>query len=325
MLCAFIHLICFIQAYEVYLHNPWLTYGIGIHRLREAGLGTALMDALDEKSLSLEEIHEFCTEFFIGNQSISLNSPCNDFPGFIMELEKILLKEKLVYNPCKKKLCPWIDVDKLKTMFRRASVRGTEMRRRGSYCREPPGIEELRRLRSINRQRHSDPQQSFRRGKSEYNAQSPKSTAPAKVARSKSDFALPMSRDNGSSQYNRSPKRSKPKDLAEAIQRWSHVPPDWKRLKPMAKLLVNVPILFPATNEFVEDHAHFDKWKDFSEDAFAGVSGDELKNLLKRAAKKAKLFLHPDKLPNDLTENQTLLFKSIWDVIHESEAKTLAD
>jgi curved DNA-binding protein CbpA len=47
--------------------------------------------------------------------------------------------------------------------------------------------------------------------------------------------------------------------------------------------------------------------------------------LLKRAARKAKFFLHPDKLPNDLTEAQTTLFRSIWDVIQDSEAKTLAD
>ncbi len=38
------------------------------------------------------------------------------------------------------------------------------------------------------------------------------------------------------------------------------------------------------------------------------------------ASKKAKLFLHPDKLPKDLTENQTLLFKTIWDDLQAKEA-----
>jgi hypothetical protein len=30
------------------------------------------------------------------------------------------------------------------------------------------------------------------------------------------------------------------------------------------------------------------------------------------AAKKAKFFFHPDKLPKDLTENQTQLMKILW-------------
>ena len=38
------------------------------------------------------------------------------------------------------------------------------------------------------------------------------------------------------------------------------------------------------------------------------------------ASKKAKHFLHPDKLPKDLTENQTQLFKTIWDELQAKEA-----
>ena len=38
------------------------------------------------------------------------------------------------------------------------------------------------------------------------------------------------------------------------------------------------------------------------------------------ASKKAKLFLHPDKLPKDLTENQTQLFKTIWNELQVKEA-----
>lgn len=37
------------QAMEVYLHNPWLTYGVGLHRLREAGFAPEIMDDLDER------------------------------------------------------------------------------------------------------------------------------------------------------------------------------------------------------------------------------------------------------------------------------------
>lgn len=40
-----------LQALEVYLHNPWLTYGIGLHRLRESGFAPDIMDDLDERPL----------------------------------------------------------------------------------------------------------------------------------------------------------------------------------------------------------------------------------------------------------------------------------
>ncbi len=38
------------------------------------------------------------------------------------------------------------------------------------------------------------------------------------------------------------------------------------------------------------------------------------------ASKKAKFFLHPDKLPKDLTENQTQLLKTIWNELQVKEA-----
>ena len=324
-----------IQAYEVYLHNPWLTYGIGIHRLREAGLGTELMDELDEKSFSLDEIHEFCTEFFIGDKDIPLSNPCHDFPGFVNDLERILLKEKLAWNPCKKMLCPWIDVEKLKKLFHRASVSGVGMGKRVSYCRVPPAMNKFASMGGARREANGAGPGAFERGNSDRGQRS--NPKPHVFQRSKTDYPTRSGLQSNRYMQTDSTRSVKsngvkptggcngPKDLNEQIQMWSHKPPDWKRLNPMEKLLVDVPTLFPATNDFVEDHEYFDKWKEFSEDAFAGESGDELKNLLKRAARKAKFFLHPDKLPNDLTESQTTLFKSIWDVIQESEAKTLAD
>eukprot|EP00985_Skeletonema_marinoi_P035463 scaffold46627_cov131-Skeletonema_marinoi.AAC.1 len=90
----------------------------------------------------------------------------------------------------------------------------------------------------------------------------------------------------------------------------------------MQDLLVNMPMLFPPTNTTVEAHEYFGKWKCLSREAFTG-EGEELNSLLKRAARRSKLFLHPDKLPKDLTKSQTLLFQAIWDVVQEQEMKTL--
>lgn len=36
------------------------------------------------------------------------------------------------------------------------------------------------------------------------------------------------------------------------------------------------------------------------------------------AVRKMKFFLHPDKLPHDLTEQQALLCRTLWDVITEA-------
>jgi len=109
------------EAMEVYLHNPWLTYGIGIHRIREAGLGTELMDLLDEKSFSIEEVRDFCVELFIGPKNeLSLRNPNLDFKGFIDDLEAATKKESLVWNPMKKKFTPWVDVQKITLMFEKS-------------------------------------------------------------------------------------------------------------------------------------------------------------------------------------------------------------
>ncbi|KAL3783908.1 hypothetical protein HJC23_007646 [Cyclotella cryptica] len=311
---------------EVYLHNPWLTYGIGLHRLREAGLGTELMDHLDELSFSLDEIHEFCIELFVGKSiDVPLQNPCHDFPGFVSDLQNILKREKLVWNPVKNMLCPWIDIEKLKKMFRRASLRGGSCRRE-SYCRDIPAVNTPRGGFPKRKPRAEPTRQDFRRSQTMH---IPQATPPPKrpfVRANSTDYGDQRKHASNATKANgfRQPVASAgPKDLNDAILKWSHKPPDFKFMHPLERLLVEVPTLFPASNNFVEDHDYFNRWKEFSEDAFSGEDGEELKELLRRAVRKAKFFLHPDKLPRDLTENQSLLFKAIWNVIQESEAVTL--
>lgn len=36
------------------------------------------------------------------------------------------------------------------------------------------------------------------------------------------------------------------------------------------------------------------------------------------AMRKTKFFLHPDKLPNDLTKGQAFLFRMLWDIIQDA-------
>lgn len=103
------------------------SYGIGIHRIREAGLGTDILDNLDEKPFTLEEIREFCIEFFLGNNPLSLRNPKVDVNGFFEDLQNIVDRERNVWNPIKNKRSPWIDVEKLKLMtFKSLSKRSMD-------------------------------------------------------------------------------------------------------------------------------------------------------------------------------------------------------
>lgn len=101
----------------------------------------------------------------------------------------------------------------------------------------------------------------------------------------------------------------------QILRKWAKKPPDYDELHSLAQLLCTVPNTFPPNISAIESHEYFDKWKPFSMDAFGDDDGQE--DVINRAVRKAKFFLHPDKLPKDLTENQSTLFKTLWDVIHE--------
>jgi hypothetical protein len=48
------------EAKEIYKHNPWLTYGEPLHRMREFGVHVKEVDFLDEQKCALEQIRILC-------------------------------------------------------------------------------------------------------------------------------------------------------------------------------------------------------------------------------------------------------------------------
>ncbi|EJK74309.1 hypothetical protein THAOC_04022 [Thalassiosira oceanica] len=106
------------ESREVYLSNPWLTYSIGLHRLREAGLGWDQLDRLDEAPLPFSDIHRLCCKLFVSKDGPRLRNPHEDWDCFIKDLKRILQSEKLQYNSVKKKRTPWIDLRKLESIYR---------------------------------------------------------------------------------------------------------------------------------------------------------------------------------------------------------------
>lgn len=173
---------------------------------------------------------------------------------FIDALSKLNNEEMLQYHPVKKKMCPWIDLRKLESMYRH--------RKKPRACRD-------------------------------------------NTKETKSSEAVLRDSDTSLDAY---------------LQKWAYQPPAYQVLKPLTDMLTTVPDALPPINPKVESHEYFLKWKEFSEEAFDEESGDELTAVLRKAMKKVKLFFHPDKLPADLTESQSKLFKAMWDFFMESEA-----
>jgi hypothetical protein len=403
------------QAKEVYFSNPWLTYGIGLHRMREAGLGTELMDVLDERPFSLDELYEFCVDVFVRDGDMPLRHPTEDWDGFIIDLQVLVGKEKLVFNPIKDKLCPWIDVNMLKSMLQRSAGRRSSSTYQESRKKKPGSH---RRRATVSEVDHPDmpsksaschaSHKSFRRsssavdpasnsGKRDSFNSSSQSSIPHKskptVSRSMDPSDMPskstsfharpesfrrscsnrdpLSNSEKRDSFNHSaesdtPHNSKPtmpshdplprtrstrksssfhdplksshiimnelqhslfdyfdekpeeKSLSAVIKDWSHEANG--KLRPLEVLLFEVPVLFPPNNPLVKHHDYFEKWKTIHRDAFMDDNGetDEKDELVRKVARRCKIFLHPDKWPTNLCDDQRFLLQSIWDVFQES-------
>lgn len=97
------------EALEVKQVNPWLNYGLVLHRLREMGQDNRLFDLIDERALTKQEIRDFCVLLFGHADRLS----AEDWPAFIGEVDQIQLAERPQWNPVTKAMAPWIDVEEL--------------------------------------------------------------------------------------------------------------------------------------------------------------------------------------------------------------------
>jgi len=318
------------ESLEVYLHNPWLCYGFGMHRLREAGLLWGLFNNLDERQLDLDEIHQFATSFFIGeNESPGLPHP-RDWKSFMQSLSELVKKEKLQWNPVKKKRTPWINLSKLESMYQPAQHRGNARAPRESPRSSQQQHQQNEKAHKLPSKTGAEKGESSRPSQRRNQQHEEHRKPPPKTAAEKEPSAKPSQQNHQQHEDPRklpskpTPDVAPPKEvtLHDVLRSWSHQPPNFEKLHPLHHLLVTLPTTFPPVNERVEPHEYFSKWTPISGEVFL-ESGDELDGLLKRATRKVKIFLHPDKLPKDLTETQSFLFRAIWDVILESEAPTL--
>jgi len=98
---------------------------------------------------------------------------------------------------------------------------------------------------------------------------------------------------------------------------WALQPPQLQMLRPIAALVTTIHAVFPPALG-VSGHDYFKKWKPITREDVAGVNGLPEETKLKKSVRKIRFFLHPDKLPHDLNEEQKFMVKMLWDVTNDS-------
>eukprot|EP00804_Cyclotella_cryptica_P021350 CCRYP_001600-RA/>CCRYP_001600-RA protein AED:0.03 eAED:0.03 QI:100/1/1/1/1/1/2/193/510 len=256
------------EALEVYLHNPWLTYGLGLHRLREAGLAWGIIDIMDERPLSIDELYQFCKCFLLSGQQSEghfLPHPRVNWNSFLQSLSVLLQKEKMQWNPVLGRLTPWMDLVKLNSIC--SGGNGSQSYSQSPYVPPPPQPNAF-----------PTPLRNAAGGTTFMNNQQTNQNVPSQPSQTdRLPQNKPKSAPNESaSQQPLDEHRNKPlKD--QILLSWALQPPLYHKLYPLQRLLVTVPQNFAR----VETHAYFDKWKQLSEEAFVG-NGSEQMILLKR-------------------------------------------
>jgi len=104
---------------------------------------------------------------------------------------------------------------------------------------------------------------------------------------------------------------------------WALLPPMLQVLRPIEDLLTSIHTVFPPKFG-VPAHEYFGKWtairyEEISQGPALGNRPDEAK--LKKVMRKLRFFLHPDKLPRDLSAEQSFMCKMLWDIISDAEAE----
>jgi hypothetical protein len=101
---------------------------------------------------------------------------------------------------------------------------------------------------------------------------------------------------------------------------WALQPPNLNVLRPIDQLITTIHTAMPPAYG-VAAHAYFAKFTPIPRhelvvSAAMGNHPDETK--LKKAVRKVRVFLHPDKLPKDLTSDQQFMARMLWDITSDS-------
>ena len=102
----------------------------------------------------------------------------------------------------------------------------------------------------------------------------------------------------------------------EILINWALVPPQYQMLRPINQLIVSIHNSFPPAFG-VATHNYFAKWNPITPDSISLNSHPD-DDKIKKAVRKVRFFLHPDKLPRDLNAEQSFMCRMLWDVTSDS-------
>ena len=119
------------EAAEVCDLNPWLTYPLSLHRVREFGSCEKIFDLLDERELTLVEAKQFAG-LLLGDAVANAPHPEVDYAGFLRALRAVLAAEPCVWCPRRKRPAPWIEHRKLRRLLKRKPLLAGARRGSGS-------------------------------------------------------------------------------------------------------------------------------------------------------------------------------------------------
>jgi hypothetical protein len=107
---------------EIYQKNPWLTYGLPLHRIREMGFYNKILDVLDEQALCKSEIKDFIQLLFGNFDTPDPDIHWDQFCTVVEQLQQNYQSSSMImkqWNPVHEKLMPWIDIKKLRHVDKR--------------------------------------------------------------------------------------------------------------------------------------------------------------------------------------------------------------
>lgn len=100
------------EGQEIHKANPWLTYGLSLHRCREMGYHHRVFDMLDEKLLGKDEFLEVLRLLF-GEELAHAPDIHLNWTGFRSFLSNVIHKQGKTWDPVSRKMQFWVDLKKV--------------------------------------------------------------------------------------------------------------------------------------------------------------------------------------------------------------------
>ena len=104
------------EAKEVARYNKWINYALPLHRVREMGCSDRVVDLVDERKLTMQEVRQFCL-VVLGAKPENLPDPTVSWNAFVKGLQAELLNFADQWDPIRRKMRPWVDIKALNQMY----------------------------------------------------------------------------------------------------------------------------------------------------------------------------------------------------------------